>query len=172
MDLRQVRQQCEARLQTLALPTPFDVDVFCANLAAQRGRPIVLLPMRRVGEVTGMWIGLSTVDIIAYSRATSRLHQEHIIVHEISHVLCGHQPALSDVDVAACSFLDGEIDLLDVEIGARQHVLYRGPYTSEEEQEVEVLASLIMERMQRHRATTPLPERLEAVLEEGARRSA
>jgi hypothetical protein len=172
MALRQVRQQCEARLQSLVLPVPFDLNVLRVNLAAQRGRPMVFRPMPLVGEVTGLWVGLSSVDIIVYSPVPSRLHQEHIIVHEIGHVLCGHRPVLTDVDVETIAFLAGELDILDVKIGVQQHVRFRGPYTSEEEQEVEVLASLIMDRMQHDRATPPLPERLEAVLEEGARHSA
>ncbi len=181
MDLHRLRQRCEARQRALALPTPFDVDAFCTDLAARRCRPIVLFPLRRAGDVTGLWIGLSSVDLIAYAAGTSALHQEHIILHELSHLLCGHQPALADVDIDAFSFLGGEIDLQDVEIGARQHVLYRVGYTTEEEQEAEMLASLILEHAVHTRTGMAMPSSraaarplapLDAILEEGVERSA
>lgn len=172
MDLHRLQQQCEARLHHLVLPVPFDVDRFRATLEVQRGHPIVCRPMSKLSPVTGIWVGLSSVDIIVHSPAMSRVHREHIILHELCHMLCGHPPTLSDADIAVCTFLNEEFDLRDVDIGARQHVRYRRGYTTEQEQEVELLASLIMDRTQRDQPGTASPERLAAVLEEGARHSA
>lgn len=172
MALRRIRRQCEQRLQRLELPTPFDLEVLRTTIEGQRGHPLVFLPLRWISEVTGIWIALSSVDIIVHSRAMSRVHQEHIIVHEMSHMFCGHQPAYSAADIAALSFLDGETEFLDVARWTRQYGLYRRVHTSEEEQEVELLASLIVARMSGSKTVTPVSTYLEAVLEDGARRPA
>lgn len=177
MDLRRLRRRCEARLRALTLPTPFDVETFCADLAARRGRSIVLRPIAMTEELTGMWVGGAFIDLIVYERETSPLHQEHFVLHELSHLLCGHQSTVSEADVAKLSLLDRH----DVSVGAVQYVLHRSTYTSEEDQEAEILASLIMEHAvhaRDHGGVPPAgaPARplapLDAVLEEGMERPA
>src|SRR5215210_8113214 len=92
MDLKKLRKRCEERLRAIDLPVPFDARAFCDLLAARRGRPIVLCPVARRGAPSGAWLGGPSTDFIFYARNTSRLHQEHIILHEVSHMLCGHRP--------------------------------------------------------------------------------
>ncbi len=37
---RELRRRCEERLRTIELPEPFDVRVFCDQVARDRGRPM------------------------------------------------------------------------------------------------------------------------------------
>ena len=138
MDLRTLRKRCEARLRQLDLPNPFDVQSFCERLAARRGRPILLYPARSESGPYGLWVAGPSLDVVFYEEETSALHQDHIILHELCHILCGHQPVpLSDAELARllCPHLDP---------ATVQQVLNRASYSTDEEREAELLASLIL----------------------------
>ncbi|GAB1510455.1 hypothetical protein [Actinophytocola sp. KF-1] len=131
-----LRRRCRARLRDLPLPVPFDVHELCARVAARRGRPIRLLPVAGLTGVCGLWIATDTTDLICYERDTTRPHQDHIILHELSHVLCDHHPA---GDHASALFPDLDPAMV-------RAVLGRAGYSSDEEREAETLASLIRQR--------------------------
>jgi hypothetical protein len=179
MDLRTIRQRCEARLKTLPIPDPFDLDDFCAALSEQRGRPILLEATPEIdspaelGSPTGLWMAGSSLDVIFFDAATSPLHQEQIILHELSHLLCGHRAHI----IAEPGFTELLLPHMSHEIllGARGRTI---TYSDAEEQEAELLASLISEQANRRRVVAaPSPAsaagtiaRLEGVLEEGIER--
>lgn len=140
MELKELRWRCEARLRALELPIPFDARIFCDMVAAKRGRPIVLRPVTSRAGPWGLWVALPTADVIFYDLETSQLHQEHIILHEVGHLLCGHRP----VPVADAEFL--RLLFPDLRPESVQRVLRRASYSGDEEREAELLASLILER--------------------------
>ena len=141
---RRLRRRCLARLRDLPLPVPFDVHELCARVAARRGRPIRLLPVAGLTGVCGLWIATDTTDLICYERDTTRPHQDHIILHELSHVLCDHHPLSVPGGGGHATALFPDLDPAMV-----RAVLGRAGYSSDEEREAETLASLI-----RQRATT------------------
>ncbi|MCN0178457.1 ImmA/IrrE family metallo-endopeptidase [Salinispora arenicola] len=62
-----------------------------ATIASSRQRPIILVPTDTTATgVCGLWVTTTTTDYIAYERHTSLAHQDHIILHELGHILCGH----------------------------------------------------------------------------------
>ncbi|WP_181871597.1 hypothetical protein [Sphaerisporangium album] len=141
--LRALRRRCEARLRELPLPAPFDVRELCAAIAEQRGRPIRLLPMTGQAGLWGLWVATDTADFILYEQATTPPHQEHIILHELSHLLCDHYGASFPAG-------DGGRELLPSLDPRMVHtVLGRSAYSAVEEQEAELLASLIQQRARR-----------------------
>jgi hypothetical protein len=138
MDLQMLRKRCVARLRQLDLPIPFDVQSFCERLATRRGRPILLYPARSESGPFGLWVAGPSRDVVFYEEGTSPLHQDHIILHELCHLVCGHQPVpLSEAELARllCPHLDP---------AAVQQVLRRASYSTDEECEAELLASLIL----------------------------
>ncbi|MGW0392477.1 hypothetical protein ACWDYJ_16585 [Streptomyces sp. NPDC003042] len=127
-----LRKRCEIILSHLDLPHPFSLDSLCARMADQRARPIRLHPLPREAAesgVCGLWVGTATVDYVFYESQTTPLHQEHIVLHELGHILFGHHS------------LEGEeID------GRAPVVLGRTNYSTRQEQEAEMLASMIRTR--------------------------
>lgn len=93
-----LRRRCERRLRGVSIPQPFDLDAFCAVVAAHRGRPLVLQPMPGLstGAPCGLWISVPTADYVFYDPETSRLHAEHIVLHELAHMLSGHVTDLNE----------------------------------------------------------------------------
>ncbi|MEU9026695.1 hypothetical protein AB0D46_03985 [Streptomyces sp. NPDC048383] len=114
------------------LPHPFSLDGLCARVAEQRGRPIRLHPLppeAAESGVCGLWVGTATVDHVFYEARTTPLHREHIVLHELGHILFGHHS-------------------LDAEESADRApvVLGRTNYTNLQEREAELLASMIRTR--------------------------
>lgn len=75
------------------------------------------------------------------------MHQEQIVLHEVGHLLAQHSPAeITDHECVALLMPDLDPEMI-------RQVMGRTGYTSEEEQEAELLASLVLERA--HRTRTP-----------------
>lgn len=136
-----LRARCAAMLRTLDIPDPFCLQTFCEKLATHRERPILLRAMHIGVGLCGLWFPTATTDLVFYEEQTSPAHQTHIILHELSHMLLGHEPKAVD-DSETLSLL-----LPDVSPGAVRYVLERTTYSAVEEQEAEFLASLILARL-------------------------
>lgn len=150
-DLDRLRERCLARLRGLRIPRPFDVALLCERVADSRGRPIRLLPMAMPGAgLFGLWIAAEGCDYIVYERSTSRLHQEHIIVHELAHVLCQHETGPN----AGTEHAGRLFDRLDVAT-VRSVLARSAAYSTGEEQEAEMIASLVLEQADRGSAPDP-----------------
>ncbi len=148
MDPEELRDRCRARLGKLDLPRPFDVHVLCDRLGQRRGRPIVLVPLALPPHgPCGLWINGQQQDYIVYEQTTSPLHQEHIVLHEVAHLVCEH-PGAPQVDDAHSGRLFTNLDPAMV-----RRVLARTSYSTDEEIEAELLASLILQHADRR----PLP---------------
>ena len=156
MNFKQVRRRCEERLATLDIPMPFDARAFCEVVARQRGRPIRLLPYVFPRGQYGFVFRQPNAEVIYYEQQTSPLHQEHIILHELAHLLCGHtgRAELGDEHTRRLFPTLGP--------GLISRVLGRGGYSSEEEREAEILATMILRAAGRHRRTGRVPDPVSA----------
>ncbi|WP_245378993.1 hypothetical protein [Kibdelosporangium banguiense] len=164
MDFKAVRRRCAKVARDLPLPRPFDVRVLCRRVAGQRGRPITLMPMYGGDSgVLGLWVAAESADMIFYEQNTTVPHQEHIILHELSHLLCDHYPAqLSTAEHMRMLMPDLDPQMV-------QRILGRTTYLAVEEQEAELLATLIQQRAQREAApghvTTDVAEKINAAFD-------
>ena len=139
--LREHRRRAQQRLRALALPATVDLAAVIRVVADQRSRRIVVQPVDGMGGQTmGAWIATPETDVILYERRTTRVHQDHIVLHELSHLICGHQPSLLEPAVAAEIFPDLEPEVV-------RGVLARHGYSSTDEVEAEVMASVLSERV-------------------------
>jgi len=152
-----LRRRCERRLEDIPVPNPFDLDVFSAALAAHRGRPLTLQPMPGLsaGAPCGLWISVPTADYVFYDPETSRLHAEHIVLHELSHMISGHTTGIDAGPEAG----DGAVGRLVPDLDPRtiDTMLGRASYTTAQEREAETLASLIRARSAQGPATGRRP---------------
>jgi hypothetical protein len=138
VNMKTLRQRCERLLREVEVPEPFDVRVFADAISRRRGRPLRLLAKSSPIGPCGMWLALPETDLVFYEAATSRLHREHIIVHELAHLLAAHEPG-EPLDAALLSSL---LPSLDPSVVRR--VLARTTYSAVEEQEAEMIASLVL----------------------------
>lgn len=136
-----MRAWCQELATALPLPTPWDLHTFIDELAEARGRPIQL---RRVSTVEsespcGALVSLADRDVIGYMPSTP-LHEEHIILHEVGHLVCGHSDTkLADSPMVAALVPDLPPELI-------QSVLGRSAFDAVAEQQAELVASLYLYR--------------------------
>ncbi|WP_431044407.1 toxin [Streptomyces sp. P1-3] len=143
-DLKHLRRASEAVLTRLDLPDGCDIAALMERLSADRGRPIQLVSLPLGAKAPcGMWLATDTFDVIVVEADTSRLHQDHIIAHELAHMLCDHRDS-AGFDEAVMGSLLPNLDPRRV-----REMMGRTGYSTEEEQEAETVASLILERVTR-----------------------
>lgn len=142
--------RCRDVVRRLDIPHPFTAEELCRRIAAVRNRPLDLLPLPTPtvpGTPSGMWLMTETRDYIFYDSQTSLPHQEHIILHEIGHMLCGHEKGQLD------AHLYRNFDATDPNMFHRAFARIR--YTNRQEQEAELVATIILAAAGRLPAPTP-----------------
>ncbi|WP_406134536.1 hypothetical protein [Streptomyces sp. NBC_01089] len=126
-------------IDRLELPSTLSIEILCRHIAARRGRPLHLHPLPREAATAGacgMWLATDAEDHIFYEQRTALLHQEHIVLHEIGHMLFDH--GASDEDGTGWgSFLP------DLDVNAVQRLLRRTNYATSQEREAELFASVL-----------------------------
>jgi IrrE N-terminal-like domain len=144
MSKKEIRRRCQDLIADLDIPVPFDAHKLCARFAARRARPIRLRAVAMsVDSPCGIWLSTSGGDYIFYEEQTSRLHQEHIVAHEIGHILCNHHTtAIFPLEISRLLLPNLDPNLVN-------RVLSRTHYSAGEEQEAEMIASLILQRASR-----------------------
>jgi hypothetical protein len=150
MELERLRAQCEERVGALHLPHRCTTRDLRDAVAALRGKPIVLKPLKTLGLLDapcGMRLETAEADLLFYEVGTSPLHQNHILAHEISHIICDHPGTLELTDDA--------IDAIGFSPTMVQRMSGRTSYTTEDEREAEVMATVIRQRIYRGRELPP-----------------
>ncbi|MEU4244005.1 ImmA/IrrE family metallo-endopeptidase [Actinoplanes sp. NPDC026619] len=140
---RELRKRCQRIVDGLGLPQPFSLELFLGQLEKRRGRRIRTLPIPprlAPSAPCGLWIETKDIDFIFYDAGTTPFHQRFIIAHECAHLVCADQES---------SMSAGSLDLRQIlphlDPSLIQRVLGRDGYTDAEEEEAEMIASLIMD---------------------------
>ncbi|MFD6468971.1 hypothetical protein [Streptomyces goshikiensis] len=175
---RDLHRLIRRELQDLGITAPLDVEKLCEALSRRRGRPLYLreAPLEKPGP-SGMWIEYDDYDVILYQAATTRLHQEHILLHEIGHILvaeaeeaaakaaaeaAGGVPAAESTEETAeetAVFVEGWASMLPVFTSETiKRVARRCTYDDSEECSVELVATIILEWSSVLDGTTPLSD--------------
>ncbi|WP_223771535.1 hypothetical protein [Streptomyces huiliensis] len=148
MRVGRIRRRCKQLIAELALPASTDLRGLCDIVARRVGRPIHLVPMSLDGVVSGMTATTDDGYWVVYELKTSPWHQVHIVLHEIGHLLLGHDqdPTVTEdalkvwtpsVDVATA------MRRMGLTMGLARHHCY----DNLTERETEILGTLLMEKV-------------------------
>ncbi|GAA3185672.1 MULTISPECIES: hypothetical protein [Streptomyces] len=148
MRVGRIRRRCKRLVKELALPATVDLRGLCDLVGARVGAPVHLVPMSLDGAASGMTAATDDAYWVFYESRTSPWHQAHIVLHELGHLLLGHDrdPALTEdalrlwtpsVDAATA------LRRMGLTPGLARHHGYDNPA----ERETEVLGTLLMERL-------------------------
>lgn len=126
-ELQAIHKQCTRKLADLGLDTLTTVEDIRARASEISERDIQLVPYALSGSgVHGLLVRTDATDYVVYDSDTTTMHREHIILHELSHVMCGHTGA-SSRELA--------------------EILCRESYMDDQEVEAEMLASMMGQRV-------------------------
>lgn len=141
VDAASLRPRCERRVEDLlaqtGIPRPWHIDAFLDRIEQARGRDIDLCAVPyRPGDSTGAWLRREDHDILVYPDNTAGPHQDHILLHEIGHMISQHRGR------CVLSSEDAQCLAPDLDARAFVHLLDRAATVSEE-QEAEMIAQLL-----------------------------
>ncbi len=100
-DLRELRDEVLRELDLDESATTEAVCVRLCEVMARRLRRQIVLRFDDLGAggTSGLWaVTADGVHVIIVTTARSWLHRLLILLHEIAHMLCGHQPARLDAE--------------------------------------------------------------------------
>ncbi|MFE2185927.1 hypothetical protein [Streptomyces sp. NPDC059455] len=131
-------------IDRLDLPDALSFETLCRHLAVRRVRPLrlhQLPPEAATFGACGLWLATDAEDHIFYERRTTLLHQEHIILHEIGHLLFNHRMEALHGEDAWHTLLP------DLDVHTVQRLMLRTNYATDQEQEAELFASVLGSRI-------------------------
>ncbi|MGH3723151.1 MAG: regulator [Mycobacterium sp.] len=133
---------------------PWDRTAFVHAVERLRGRRITLLPVDGAlltGSACGLWLVREHDDIVLYQDGTSRLHADQIILHELGHMLLGHDKNAKTDTAQMVSALTPNLDP-----GTVKAALGRSAYNTTAEHDAELFASLILSHTPKDRTLTDI----------------
>lgn len=84
----QLRANIGRWMRQISPELPLSVAAICDKLGESRGRPINLVEWELPPQGPfGILISRAEEDVIAYQAKTTKTHQDHIILHEVGHLL-------------------------------------------------------------------------------------
>lgn len=130
----------------------FDLESLVRRIEDQRQRGITRIPFPFQPGLTGLWIPATNVDYIFYDQNTHSLHQTHIILHELAHIVLGHrcQPLDQILPPEFLAQLQSDSSL------GRLRQVRAASSDDEQEQESELFVFLIQERIMQARRLAEL----------------
>lgn len=172
---RDLHRLIRRELQDLGITPPLDVEKLCQALSRRRGRPLYLreAPLPKPGP-SGMWVEYEDYDVILFQQETTRLHQDHIKLHEIGHILVAENeeaaaqdspgerttvPPAVDPHEETAVLVEGWATMLPVfQPETIKRVARRCSYKDGEECSVELVATIILEWSSVLDGSTPLSD--------------
>jgi hypothetical protein len=127
------------------LPRPWRIEDLCAALAEARGRPLLLHELDLAALPFGLWYFDGERDHVISRAGATGYHRDHIVLHEICHMLAGHNaapPPESDEDVAPEMIKTAMIN-----------AAVANPHTTDQEEIAEAFATAVLKL-----AKQPAPE--------------
>lgn len=134
-----IRRQLRSTLRQAGIAEPTDVLEVCERLSAIWPMPIVAAPFDFPAHGPfGLTIHYAPdpaeeAVYILYQRVATPLHQQHVVAHELGHVLGGHP-------------LEPVEDLAEIDPHGSRGALRRTSYNSRVEREAETIATVLLGR--------------------------
>ncbi|WP_405161086.1 hypothetical protein OG203_32635 [Nocardia sp. NBC_01499] len=136
-------KQVRALTASLDMPRPWRLQTFVDHVATSLGKPIILFPqpdLTAEGFPCGVVIERPDSFVVAYDAASSGYHTDHIVLHEIAHLLLDHAGYVSPA--SRHRTLKQLFTEIDTDVVLR--VLARTDYDDILESQAELFASLVM----------------------------
>ncbi|MCE7003815.1 hypothetical protein LWC34_13395 [Kibdelosporangium philippinense] len=129
------------------LRRPWRIEDLCTALAAKRGRPLLLHELDLAALPFGLWYFDGDRDHIISRAGVTGYHRDHIILHEICHMLADHN--------AAPATPDGLTDVIATAMA--------NPHTTSHEELAEAFATVVLKQARKRPPGGDFEQRASAV---------
>lgn len=136
-------------IQEVPIPYPWDPAEFVRAVSEYRGREIILrqidaaaLAGTGCGTGSGLWIARENDDLILFG-ADTEWHADHVVLHEIGHMLLGHGDEVSG-DQVGLDDVPLQTLMPSLSLDSIKSVLGRTDYSLDRERDAETFADLVM----------------------------
>ncbi|MGW1976491.1 ImmA/IrrE family metallo-endopeptidase [Streptomyces sp. NPDC001889] len=136
--MRPTRGSCRTYVRSLDLPAVASIRDLVPEIEKRSGRAVQLLPAE-LGSTApcGMYVATEDTNYVFYDPRTSLAHQDHIIAHELAHILRDHRGG-AELPQGSTG---GLITLMDPDVV--RMVLGRTDYAENDEVEAELVGSYL-----------------------------
>ncbi|WP_143230711.1 hypothetical protein [Actinosynnema sp. ALI-1.44] len=151
MTWKQARTEATTLMTGLPpLPRPWRIEDLCAALAERRGRPLLLHELDLAALPFGLWYFDGERDHVISRAGTTGYHRDHIVLHEICHMLAGHNtgPATADGDDMAARVIAAAV---------------ASPHTNAQEELAEAFATMVLKQARKRPPGGEFEQRASAV---------
>src|SRR6478752_6364435 len=96
-------------LSALDLPEFFGLDDLIAAVESSRATSIEIVEFRGIfpeDGLFGIWLSTGFGDYVLHAPTASELHRRQIVLHELAHMILGHELATGQTSAAALLFPD------------------------------------------------------------------
>jgi len=146
-----VEQVCRLKA-SLTLPDPWDLQLFIDQVAGTVGKPIRVLAQPDLaadGFPCGIVMERVEDIVIVYDSTSSGYHGDHIVLHEVAHLLRNHADTGAALSHHSSAAGHGPVNIVetllpDCDPASVLRVLARTDYDETEESQAELFASLVM----------------------------
>lgn len=133
---------CRRYVRSLQLELYASAYELCDQMSSLRDRPIRVIewPLPLPGPM-GVWIAREHDDVIVVQEAATGGHRDHIVLHELAHILCEHE------GIPLRGYESQFLSEFDDQAAGAAPVRFRSVYDSASEREAELLATALGERL-------------------------
>jgi hypothetical protein len=148
-----LRAECEERLTDIEalIPVPWQTEEFLRRLGEARGRTIVLRTVEADPDAPcGVYLAIGDVDTLIVPAQTDPYHRDHVLAHEIAHMLFDLEPAAGEEASDESSVIDREYArslFPDIPPELIKALLGRRGYGKRVERRAEIFAELLLARV-------------------------
>ncbi|MEU6074699.1 hypothetical protein [Micromonospora sp. NPDC047074] len=148
-----LRAECEERLTEIEalIPVPWQTEEFLRRLGEARGRTIVLRTVEADPDAPcGVYLAIGDVDTLVVPARTDPYHRDHVLAHEIAHMLFDLEPGHGEAAAGESSVIDREYAQAlfpDIPPELIKALLGRRGYGNRVERRAELFAELLLERV-------------------------
>lgn len=139
-----LRRSAYEAFLSLGLPSHMTLDELIDWVTALRQRRIIVIETALLAgkSICGLWVPKNKVDVIYHARTSGPLHRQQMILHELSHMVLGHDsnPVTAGQGVSVFREISGEVV---------QRALARGDFRSDAEITAEYLADYLASSLRR-----------------------
>lgn len=134
----------------------FSLQSFAQWVATKRRREMRCIGWRLPASISGVWLATEETDFVFYEIHTPVIHQIHIQLHELAHIICNHKTLALNLATGIgreeiLQYLTGAFTTQHRQNQPIEQLLLRSVHDNQEEQEAELLSALIQQRITRDR---------------------